>query len=92
MRRYRAFVIPAVGLIGTATFMIYVADSFGYLGSVCVMLYKSVGHPDLSWLDFFVGFSWVTAVVTMIVFLLSAGYFRSRARQARLAVSLDGGL
>ncbi len=84
--------IPAVGLVGTATFMIYVTDSFGYLGSVVLMLYKSLGHPDLSWLDFFVGFSWVTAVSTAVLFVVSAGYFRSRAREARQAVSLDGGL
>jgi len=84
--------IPAVGVIGTATFMIYVTHAFGYLGSVGLMLYRSVGHPDLSWLDFFVAFSWVTAAATIVVFVLSAIYFSSRARRARLAVSLDGGL
>jgi hypothetical protein len=84
--------IPAVGLIGTAGFMIYVTDSFGHLGSVSMLVYKSVGHPDLSWLGFFVGFCWVTALGTAVLFLVSAAYFRTRSKQARSAVSLDGGL
>jgi hypothetical protein len=84
--------IPAAGLIGTAGFMIYVTDAFGYLASVGLLLYKNFGYPDLSWLDFFIGFSWVTAAGTGIVFVTSAIYFRARSHQVRSAVSLDGGL
>ena len=47
--------------IGTAGFMIYVADSFGYVASISVMFYKNFGHPNLSWLSFFIGISYVLA-------------------------------
>jgi len=34
--------IAALGAIGTAGFMIYVTDSFGYLGSVVLLIYKDL--------------------------------------------------
>ena len=55
--------IAAVGAVGTAGFLIYVTDAFGYLGSVTLLLYKNFGHADLSWLDFFIAFSYVTSAV-----------------------------
>lgn len=67
--------IPAVGYVGTAGFMIYVSDSFGYLGSVGLLLYKNFGHPDLSWLTFFQRFSYVTAALSLAMYLGSAWYF-----------------
>ena len=33
---------------GNAGFLIYIADAFGYLGSVSILLYKNFGQPDLS--------------------------------------------
>ena len=34
-------------------FLIYVADSLGYLGSVTLLLVKELGRPNISWADFF---------------------------------------
>ncbi|MSP25043.1 MAG: hypothetical protein EXR75_07740 [Myxococcales bacterium] len=79
--------IPALGFVGTAGFLIYVTDAFGYLGSVALMLYRSFGHPDLSWLSFFAGFSYVTAAVTALLFGTSALYFARRARAGALATT-----
>jgi len=76
--------IAAVGFVGTAGFLIYVTDAFGYLGSVVLLLFKNFGKPDLSWLDFFVGFSYVTAVLTGALFAASMIYF---ARQSKAEVS-----
>jgi hypothetical protein len=70
--------IAATGIVGTAVFMIYVTDAFGYAGSVGVLLYKSFGQPDLSWLAFFRTFTYVTAVVCSLAFLASAVYFGRR--------------
>lgn len=67
--------IAAIGFVGTAGFMIYVTDSFGYLGSVFLLLYKNFGGGQLSWLDFFEGFSYATAIVCSVCFALSAVYF-----------------
>ena len=62
---------------GTAGFMIYVADAFGYLGSVGILLYKNFGQPDLGWLDFFIYSAYFLCFsgVTMLIF--SALYFQS---------------
>ena len=76
--------VPALGYAGTAGFLIYVTDACGYLGSVALMLLKSFGHPELSWLSFFVRFSYVTASAGAALFAASLFYF---VRRARLAVA-----
>ena len=43
--------IAAVGFVATAGFMIYVSDSFGYFGSLVIMLYKNFGHAQVEWLS-----------------------------------------
>lgn len=70
--------IAATGAAGTAVFMIYVTDAFGYAGSIGVLLYKLVGQAELSWLGFFRGFSYVTAVACTTAFGVSAWYFARR--------------
>lgn len=72
--------IAAVGSVATAGFLIYVTDAFGYLGSVALLLYKNFGHAELSWLDFFVGFSWATAIVCTTCFVISMGYFARKTK------------
>ena len=67
--------IAAVGFVGTAGFMIYVTDSFGYLGSVFLLLYKNFGQPNLSWLDFFISFSYTTAAICFVSFAAAGFYF-----------------
>ena len=58
--------IAALGFVGTAGFMIYVADAFGYLGSVGMLLFKDFGSPELSWLTFFTQLSYVVSVVSTL--------------------------
>lgn len=72
--------IAAVGVVATAGFMIYVTDAFGYLGSVALLLYRNFGAPELSWLDFFVTFSYVTSVLCSASFVFSMIYFERRSR------------
>lgn len=73
--------IAAVGAVGTAGFLIYVTDAFGYLGSVALMLYKDLGQAELSWLEFFTNFSYITAVACTGLFLVSLLYFAREARR-----------
>ena len=68
-------IIASTKFVGTAGFMIYMTDSFGYLGSVLMMLYKNFGHANLSWLEFFVNISYFTSVACSIGFFLSGIYF-----------------
>lgn len=44
--------IAATGKIGTAGFLIYVADSFGYIGSISLLLVKSFAKLDIAWGQF----------------------------------------
>lgn len=74
--------IAAVGSVATAGFLIYVADAFGYLGSVGLLLAKSFAQPELSWLEFFRGMSYVVAVLTTLLYLGSALYFARRTAPA----------
>lgn len=64
--------------VSNVGFVIYVADSFGYLGSVLVMLFKNFSGMSLSWSQFFmdavIGVS-ATGIVMMIV---AAWYFKKR--------------
>lgn len=66
--------------ISNAGFLIYLADAFGYLGSVSVLLYKDFGAKDLSWVEFFIGSSYALAWVGGIGTLLSMAYFARKLR------------
>jgi hypothetical protein len=67
--------IAAFRYVGTAGFLIYVADSFGYLGSVAVLFYKNFGQSNLDWLQFFIQTSYILAVSGIVLTSLSIFYF-----------------
>jgi hypothetical protein len=70
--------IAATGVVGTAVFMIFVTDAFGYAGSVGLVLYKNFGRADVNWLEFFRALSYATSVVCVLAFSVSAAYFHRR--------------
>ena len=72
--------IAAMGSVANAGFMIYVTDAFGYLGNVGLLVWKDLGFAKLSWLEFFTGFSYVTAVVCTSLFVVSLIYFARLTR------------
>jgi len=74
--------IATTGAAGTAVFMIYVTDAFGYVGAITTNLIKNFGGAELSWLLFFRIFSYVTAAVCTIAFAASAGYFARKTQAA----------
>ena len=61
--------------VANAGFLIYIADSFGYLSSVGVLLYKNFGQADISWYQFFVQFCYIMAILGMVLTLASLFYF-----------------
>jgi hypothetical protein len=73
--------IAALGVVATAVFLIYVSDAFAYGGSVGVVLYKELVHPDLTMLAFFRTFSYATSIATVVLFTISLVYFLRRARR-----------
>jgi Family of unknown function (DUF5690) len=60
---------------GNVGFLIYVADSMGYLGSVSLLLVKEFGRPNISWGEFFREGVVFVAVIGGIAALLSLIYF-----------------
>lgn len=74
--------IAALHAAATAVFLIYISDAVAYGGSIVAVLYKELGQPNASWLDFFRGFSYVTSVLTTLCLLLSWRYFLRRANKA----------
>ena len=62
---------------GNVGFLMYLADSYGYLASVAVMLSKSVFHIQLSWTTFYSYGVIVLSVAGLIGTLVSAFYFNS---------------
>ena len=61
-----------------AGFLIYIADSFGYLSSVGLLVYKNFGQTDISWLSFFTSFSYITAVIGVVLTIVSFAYFKQK--------------
>ena len=66
---------------GNAGYLIYIADAFGYLGSMGVLLYKNFGHSKLSWLNFFMASTYLIAVLGTIITLVSLFYFKRKYRK-----------
>lgn len=61
--------------VSTVGFLIYLADAFGYVGSVTVTLYKELGQKDLSWLEFFINGGYIMSIAGSILIVLSLVYF-----------------
>jgi hypothetical protein len=81
--------VAASGRIANAGFLIYVADSCGYLGSVMLLLWRNFGQASLNWLQFFICGAYITSVLGGIATLIAALYFYRRSADAhQTAVSL----
>ena len=75
--------VAATGSVATAGFLIYVADAAGYVGSVGLLLYKSLGSPTMPWVDFLELFAIGSSLVAALLYVASAWSF-SRTTDARL--------
>jgi MFS family permease len=65
---------------GTVAFLINLADSFGYVGSVSVLFYKQFGQANLSWLAFFITCGYILSIAGTILITLSLFYFYKKHR------------
>lgn len=66
------------GRIGTAGFLIYVADSSGYLGSVALLVWRNFAMVRLDWLGFFIACAYATSVIGAVCTILAGVYFLRR--------------
>jgi MFS family permease len=72
--------IGAFRIKGNAGFLIYLADAFGYLGSVVVLLYKNFGQSGLSWIEFFISSAYAIAGIGFLVTIISILYLNGKFR------------
>ena len=77
--------VAASGQVATAGFLIYVADSSGYLGSVALVLWRNFGGVELNWLQFFIQSAYVTSIAGTVLVAASALYFAPRRKAQKLA-------
>ena len=70
--------IAAFRIPGTVGFVMYLADAFGYLGSVGVLLYKEFVQHNVSWMDFFMTTCFVVSLSGGVLLLISIVYFERK--------------
>ncbi|CAN5578456.1 DUF5690 family protein [soil metagenome] len=66
------------GQVGTAGFLIYVADASGYLGSVALLVWRNFAIVELDWLGFFIASAYATSIVGSVCTVLAGLYFLRR--------------
>lgn len=66
--------------VSTVGFIMYVADSFGYVGSIAVLVYKKFFQANLSWLEFFISGGYIMSFVGTALILGSMVYFHQKHR------------
>jgi MFS family permease len=76
---------------GNSGFLIYIADSFGYIGSVFVLLYKNFGQANVSLLNFFVYGTYAVALIGICSTIILFVHFVSRRKAEPLNKQLDYG-
>lgn len=67
--------LAAFKISGNVGFLIYIADAFGYLGTVVVLLAKEFVRFKYTWVDFFTGMFYVSAFAGIILVLVASTLF-----------------
>lgn len=67
--------IAAFQYTGTVGFIMYVADAFGYLGSVGVLFFKEFANAKMSWLQFMIDAGYIISVAGGLFVTASMIYF-----------------
>ena len=68
--------VAVTGEVGTAGFLIYVADSSGYAGSVALLMVKNFGGLKLAWTHFLIDAGLVTCLFGLVLLGIAAMFFR----------------
>jgi hypothetical protein len=73
---------------GTITFLMYVADAFGYLGYVAVMLARHMVADAGGILGYFVGACWIAAAMSLVALAVAWRYF-ARGQETELVAAAE---
>jgi MFS family permease len=72
--------IASFKIAGNVGFLIYLADAYGYLGSITVMLCKEIGKVQLTWTQFYPAAVVIFSVIGVAGTLFSFLYFNRKYR------------
>ncbi|MCC3217337.1 DUF5690 family protein [Chryseobacterium sp. X308] len=72
--------IAAFEIKGNVGFLIYIVDSFGYLGSVLILLYKNFGSAQTSWLHFYINLNYIITITVFILSVIACLAFRKKSK------------
>lgn len=75
--------VGASGRLGTAGFLIYVADSSGYAGSVALVLLRNMVGLKLNWVRFLIDASLMMSVVGIVLMGWAGAYFTRKLAKQR---------
>lgn len=67
--------------VGTVGFIMYVADAFGYVGSVGVLFFKEFSGVGMSYMDLFITGGYALSVMGTLLIVSSMVYFHVRHRR-----------
>ena len=67
--------------IGTVGFIMYVADAFGYVGSVGVLFFKEFTAAEMSYTDLFISGGYIISIAGSLLILSSMWYFHNKHRE-----------
>ncbi|HCW08273.1 MAG TPA: hypothetical protein DGG95_13005 [Cytophagales bacterium] len=70
---------------GTVGFIMYIADAFGYLGSVGVLFLKEFSLIKISWLVFFIRSGYFISITGSVMMILCAIYFYRKHKRSQMA-------
>ncbi|MGC1388773.1 MAG: DUF5690 family protein [Steroidobacteraceae bacterium] len=78
------------GRIGTAGFLIYVADASGYVGSCALLIWRNFGLTQLNWLQVFTASAYATSILGILLVSVSAVFFMHKAAANPIRLQLEG--
>jgi MFS family permease len=73
--------IASFRYVSTVGFIVTLADWYGYLGSVAVLLYKNFGHATISYQEFFMYGAYILSVLYGLLVIASFIYFQRKFRE-----------
>lgn len=71
---------------GNVGFIMYIADAFGYLGSVLILFMKQFFALNLSWTNFFINAIFIISAFGIAGTLVAAIYFRKKFYRTELKI------
>jgi hypothetical protein len=70
--------IAAFKYVGTVGFIMYIADAFGYLGSISVLFLKEFSYTKVSWVQFFISGGYILSLTGTVLIAGSMLYFHRK--------------